>query len=363
MKFILLILLFFSINPVQGQKARTRNIQSLGCSAGIKHIVSYEISIRGYGSPEEVKIDTVRQIMDFDTSGNMISESIITKRGSWGVKLFTYDENGNMLSDIRKRTDGTIVHDRKYEFDTAGHLIISDNAGRESKFVRRRLYEYKDGFLMGEFKQTLIDGIPSAEPVYVFKYEYGLNGLEKNRMKPNKKRADSSDSTSGKSFILDRKELYDERGNVIETISYYNSGDTSSRETFTFYNDSLIERKEFSSGNDLRKTETFIFDENMNLVEKLEAYRMEEPFKTTFIYENSRLVEKRSIGSDGQIYGRTRFEYNENGDLSKKRDFINGALVGEITYSFDLRGNRVKMTKHSAGNLIRTVILELDYYD
>jgi len=288
--------------------------------------------------------------------------------------LTFYDERGNV---IYKRTKGQIAYNSSdsvilfedlYKYDKNGNLI--EQQGRNT-FHYKRIYKY-------DKNDNIIE-----------RYEYDENG------KLDDTKVFFTYTANTKSAFIHKDNIeflhgfwqYDNNGNLVVHMFYFDDGLYAGKETFKYVNDKIVEKiTHFFDGDSTKenykkyKKEINKYDSRGNKTESA-TYGLNDSLrdKTLYAYDNNNNI----IASDGFYYHITyapeyrnhkKYKYNDKHMLVEAAsEEVNGIDSSETTetYSdFDAHGNYLKQTtidvnyeNNKQKNSDTTVVnREIEYY-
>ena len=232
----------------------------------------------------------------------------------------TYDEFGNITSEIRYAPDGTETDKQIFKYDEKGQLIEEINYLDTGEIAEHMTYE------RNENKQV------------VKAFKHYLDG--------------STDT-----IVYKR----DENGNVIEKLTLDSEDEVEAKEIMVYENNRLINHK-FYEFNELVMEESFIYDDKGNIISqyKWEAEENEKIRFDNFYNDNGDLIKSLKFNNEEKLVERYIYERNKNSlPVSIEEESSQGKIITRIEY--DDKGNAIKQTETDEnGNINNQIIRKYD---
>lgn len=256
---------------------------------------------------------------------------------------YTYDEEGNLLSEHSVTLYGEADRSREYEYDKNGNLI-STRVYTDGKLYDKIFYEYdKNGNCI-----KLISDI-------VIEYKYD----EKGNMTEETRYDEAGKVTSVRRYSYDRKgnntrlELFEANGDLrLQTTNTYNSSGKllTTKETYPDGDLKVLIKYKYDKMNNVL-TETSETPEKITLREyeynrngKMLFYRISALDTSVFADENEEYV----------VYGEKKCTYDKNGNLLTEYcmnyDENFGKSESTNRYTYDEEGNEIRAEYSSGWN-------------
>ncbi|HOY30594.1 MAG TPA: hypothetical protein PKW80_01825 [Bacteroidales bacterium] len=204
-------------------------------------------------------------------------------------------------------------------------------------------------------------------------------------------RPDDTDWYEKNSYLSSHEE-YDERGNMIKSLSYNHAGDIHEHYRYTFDEENrMVEQFVYFDENEIVEHHFFVYDdsnnqiqekiiyeeggeaiieffydENGNMVKRVQKDVDGEVEETeTFLFENGRMLCSEMYDEENQLRSRRNYEYNEQGKLVKFTYFTPEPGTGYVTeHYYNEKGLREKTLKYNSGNqLIEKTLFSYDEQD
>lgn len=270
-----------------------------------------------------------------------------------GMCRYTYDENGNKLTEYNYQFIGKKSHN--YDYDSVGRVIGEQEYDDNGELIYDKQYSYKsdgsvylssvkephifnssgavDGYIV---KHCLEDGTYSSGSIIApdnsligsIKYVYDggnlteinyyttadvQNGWEKFEYSGNGQKKKYSKKYRG----VETEEYYsyeyhDKDEKILKSVSVFSDEDSSDRISYTEYNESGKEIKIITATENTEKTYT-----DIGLIESVSTY-----------------------SSKGELIRKTTYQYDQDGNCSSQTDFgSDGKVIEQRAYAYDGMGN------------------------
>lgn len=317
----------------------------------IKHWAIWDDSIWGIHSELDL-FDNCEWILEYDDTGNLISETWNDNYNNTGVMNYTYDDNGNLLTETAIR-NGIITHRLTIERDSSGkkisqitetspesdvgysiklqydeyeNVVRSENGQSGVLWTYDRTYDDNGNPLSVMWRQFMpVDDVePNAMSTTI--YEYDSNGkLLKEVVQNDYLQVSETTYTrteDGKPLTRDYQDNY--RGNNTYTEwEYDDAGNLISITQNDDYNGTSVESYD-GDGNLLRytdedKTTEYSYDEKGNQTEVICTYKEESNKNYTiwreFYEDGTKKTEHLTGATSNGIYYQRQCEWNQKGCL------------------------------------------------
>lgn len=214
----------------------------------------------------------------FNENGYVTKELLYDPGGSLSqVGFREYDANGNKMKVVFRNPRGAVLSWRKYQYDETGCLLQCVSFEARAPVTKQRccpVYDQSGNKVEEVWCDE--DGTPSRK--YVYQY-YPAGAIAKQVMY---KYADDG------SIEEKWDSIYNEQGNIVETICFDDRGRTIAGPTKYRYNDDGVEIEgvTFSLKGNLYSTTSYFYDFNMqrNWIKRLEIFRtIESRFETRVV--------------------------------------------------------------------------------
>lgn len=263
--------------------------------------------------PISFERDGSKTTYTYDSFGNLLTDEVVYKSGSWEKIAYTYDDSGKMLSYTATTSDGEFCN-VSYAYDKYGKLITVQHDGTYLVEKYEDAYGYNYGTVWERISYTYDD----AGNMLTEKYTY-------------------PDGTYDMSSFS-----YDNNGNMLtKEIEITSDKDFSSHYTVTHVYDNQGKMQgvyDDGSGSNI----TYTYDEsgNLTLTEENSSYH-----KTITTYnEYGSVLTEEHFDEDGQMWYTYSYSYDEsNNILSRDKNYSDGKW-SKYVYTYDDCGNMTEMT-------------------
>jgi YD repeat-containing protein len=214
----------------------------------------------------------------FNEKGYVTKELLYDPEGSLSqVGSMEYDARGNKTKVLFRNPRGAVLSSRRYKYDEAGRLLECVSTEARGPVSRERcspLYDrsgnrveevwcYEDGTASRKY---VYQYYPAGEIARQMKYKYADDGSIEEKW----------------------LSIYDEKGNIVQTVCYDEQGQTIAGPTTYKYDDDgvEIEGATFSLTGNLYSTTSYFYDFNTqrNWIRRLEIFKtVESRFETRVI--------------------------------------------------------------------------------
>lgn len=258
---------------------------------------------------------------EYDDQGREIREYTDTRQ-----KAITYDDNGNVISEISSMMDGDQVGETYqstvYTYDENGNLLSQVTTDADEAVTESYEYTYDEENRVLTYDHTSTDEDDTNE-----QWEYSYTDTGYNIIK----------SETG--YV----EYYDEDGQLTSYIEQSSDGSTSSAADYNYDEDGKIESVEMVDGTVI--SYTYTYDDNGNVL-SLVRHADNETFGTTgtddycedYTYddEGRELTYRYYIIESGTEYEQINEEYayDDFGNMTYYKTTASDGTVTEYTYTY-----------------------------
>lgn len=239
-----------------------------------------------------LKVEERTRFLHYNSDGSFSSQKILAE------KVY-FDKKGNKIEHINLKSDSLLENRQTFQYDSLGHLILTESYNENDYVVVRRqsIYDEKGREVLRKFNEAKSRGESKAEMKYnennlldeLITYRPNGKILTIIKMYYDKSRLVSFESQNENGTVVDKSFLkYDNDGNIIsETIT--NNKDSAT--VFYEYNsDGYVTKIKYPDA-----TRYMEYNSNGDLIEDKQIYHTGEPeFKLRFTYYDNGLI-KESI--------------------------------------------------------------------
>lgn len=288
------------------------------------------------------------------------------------VKSVT-DSTFELIEKFGEIQKGKVLSSNNYKYDTHGNTIERTYYGKP---VIKSIFNYDTkGQLVGSYEYEFSHWRPQKRTIY----KYNINGKvieHKILVLIDSAIVNKDISTISKDIYNSSvANVYDEKGNHIESNYYNDNGSLSSKQKYKYdKQNNNIEWAEYYSDGSLKRKEKYSYDGNGNLISYLN-YRFDGSLligytfnydergniihdssliavlgdQHNYIYDDSnRLIEESSFNS------RTTYSFDGNGNVVEESQYIGTLLRLDDKYEYDSHGNITGYTRYAAnGDIVK----------
>jgi antitoxin component YwqK of YwqJK toxin-antitoxin module len=239
-----------------------------------------------------LKVEERTRFLHYNSDGSFSSQKILAE------KVY-FDKNGNKIEHINLKSDSLLENRQTFQYDSMGHLILTESYNEHDYVVLRRQssYDEKGREILRIFKEAKSRGESKAEMKYnednlldeLITYKPNGKILTIIKMYYDNGRLISFESQNEHGAVVDKSFLkYDNDGNIIsETI-------TNNKDSATVYyeynTDGYVTKIKYPDA-----TRYMEYNSNGDLIEDKQIYHTgETEFKLRFTYYDNGLI-KESI--------------------------------------------------------------------
>ncbi len=242
------------------------------------------------------------------------------------VYIYTYDENGNMLSEVKTAPDGK-TYNYHYTYDNNGNLIEM-NYSNSSNQTSKDVYTYDDNGVLLQYVNTNLGGRtttcvytydsngnlikdvqtskgsqPDSEVIMeIYEYVYDAHG---NLVKEILPAIDGAPADYGNVYT------YDSKGNLTKIVKVASDGKTEMYE-YTYDDNSNMVKKEYTNRNNSKDVNEYTYDSEGRVIKEVSYSSENEDRKTVYDYtydENGNLIKSATTNHAGTVTNSTEIEY------------------------------------------------------
>lgn len=244
---------------------------------------------------------------------------------------YTYDDDGNELTNYYYDEDGEINWGYEYTYDADGNILTEKVYGEEG-LESEVTYTYDaDGNML---TWTQSDGDRTV-------YTYNADGLLEKEV------SYYYDGEPGSWVTY----TYDDHGNKLTQTNGYGADENTSTTSYTYENtydgDKLVEVKEYCEG---ELTSHSKYDADGNQILSVSYWSGEETYRTETTYENGK-VSKEATYSSGDLTYCQENTYNANGKLTERNiTYSDGETMRQV-YTYNDSGDLASMKSYDGDEL------------
>ena len=287
------------------------------------------------------------------------------------LNLYSYDEQGRELSQVKQRADGTVLFHRESSYDAAGNRTafhIYDGSGKlvygedliyqdglfNEKLIsaggtlkQRIVYEYENGVLVGKSFYDIYSNLTQyirytadGKALYWELYEYNAAGQTTRYYRYTAKRQ------------LDywHEYEYDAQGRETSHARYNADGSRRDWSEYTYDEQGrLLCQKQYDSAGSLNVQTDYTYNEDGSFSTWTFFYRYDGTMsKELSIYDkNGNRTHYSAYPSGGYLSHGSDSKYDENGNLIEHAEFSYGGLVTKwYQYEYDEQGRELRRYTH-----------------
>jgi len=228
-----------------------------------------------------------------------------------------YDQQGNMLADIKFLADGSVSDKSEYSFDEEGKLIEEIFYLDESEIAERKTYQRNEEGKILDLYLHYADG--------------------------------SSDITKYK---------YDDSGKLIEKLTIDSDDDIDKTEVFTYENEKLVLYRAFDADNELIAERSQKFDDKERLTELVEwEENVIDRTRTVEHYdEQGRSAEIIKYDENDHLLEKITYDYG-SGNIPQKIIEERQNIKNEILLQYDDQGNMILQEEFDQDGILLTKVV------
>lgn len=233
-----------------------------------------------------LKVEERTRFLHYNADGSFSSQKILAE------KVY-FDKNGNKIEHINLKSDSLLENRQTFQYDSMGHLILTESYNEHDYVVLRRQssYDEKGREILRIFKEAKSRGESKAE------MKYNENNLldELITYKPNGK-------------ILTIIKMYYDNGRLISFESQNEHGAVVDKSFLKYDNDGNIISETITNNKD---SATVYYEYNTDGY----VTKIKYPDATRYMEYNSDgdLIEDKQIYHTGETEFKLRFTYYDNG--------------------------------------------------
>lgn len=233
-----------------------------------------------------LKVEERTRFLHYNADGSFSSQKILAE------KVY-FDKNGNKIEHINLKSDSLLENRQTFQYDSMGHLILTESYNEHDYVVLRRqsTYDEKGREILRIFKEAKSRGESKAE------MKYNENNLldELITYKPNGK-------------ILTIIKMYYDNGRLISFESQNEHGAVVDKSFLKYDNDGNIISETITNNKD---SATVYYEYNTDGY----VTKIKYPDATRYMEYNSDgdLIEDKQIYHTGETEFKLRFTYYDNG--------------------------------------------------
>lgn len=261
----------------------------------------------------------------------LVSKEVHTYDGDNTTTTYTYDANGNLLTETSVYADYTAK--TTYTYDASGNMLTYAYKDNHKDYPETYTVTYTYDANGNKLSERHVDELyPEYSYTSVYTYDSKGNVLtEKTDYADNDYYHVTHTYDANGNLISSTYEsrygdysskytytnTYDAEGNLRSSIYEWTAGEDASRtETLYSYNGNVTTVRTVYDSDEVAEIQTYTYDDNDNLLESVYVYGTDRT-QTVYTYdEGNKMLSEETTSSDGTV-SRTTYRYDAWGNLTE----------------------------------------------